>query len=154
MAGEKGADKAVAVLKAWMTTHLDTYLRAVETAQSLTVDSLGEPDEYVAGLRDDDNRTSVIVFVESSKDGDDVDLQYHNCTVAYRFSSDADIDGGSLKARRITTALCDTVNSDQTLGGDVVSAIVTDRDHAHGKTIDSITRHAVAIGVAITTWDA
>jgi hypothetical protein len=153
MAGEKGSDKAVAVIKAWMAAHLDTYLRAVETAQSLTADSLGEPDEYIAGLRDDDNRTSLIVFLVSSKDGDDTKLQYHDCTIAYRFSSDADIDAGSLKARRITTALCDTVNSDPTLAGAVVSAVVTERDHAHGKTINSITRHAVAIGVAVTTWD-
>jgi hypothetical protein len=150
MAGEKYAEKAVDALADWFTAQLQTYITAIETAQSLTTGTVPAPDEYVRGKYDDDNRNLLMVFCE---DGSTVDVNNgiyeYDCTVAWAFSSDADLSAAQLRARRCLTALIDTLRADRRLGGVVAQAIEADQSLFHTKSADATTRHAVAIGVNV-----
>ena len=66
MAGERFIQKAVLKLSAYINSNLPTQLRAVETAQSLTTDSLTDPIAVVQYRAPFDNRSPLVeVFDES-----------------------------------------------------------------------------------------
>lgn len=155
MAGEKYGDRAVAYLLDFIENNLATQLRAVETAQSLTSNSLTDPIDYKPAWTPLDAAGPIVqVF---SSDGGPVDhrnaVYEYDCTVALVFASDADIEAAQLKARRYMTALIDVVASDRTLGGKVVEALDEDQSFFHDKPGNAQTLNAIALGVSVTVHE-
>ena len=156
MAGEKYEDKAIANLLGWFENNLQTYLTAVETAQSLTAGTLAPPVDYVPGdLGDDPRSPLLLVFCTGSEEYENTrSLHRNSCVARLRFTSDADIEAGKLLARRYKTALLDTVYADRTLGGSVVHAIIIEETTDGVAMSDAETSHAIDIGVEVVTHDA
>lgn len=153
MAGEQYADKAIAGLYAYLSANLPTYIAAVETAQGLAVGALGRP-EYLDAEHEDDNREIVLVYSESSNEFEgELKLATHNCVAAWHFHSDADLDAGKLKGRRIMTAMKNVIDADPTLGASVTSAIVATSLYDFETDTSNATRHAVAMDVRVVTYD-
>lgn len=154
MAGEKYGDKAIASLLSFFSGGFPAALAAVETAQGLAAGYLPRPDEYVDSRRADDADVKMLIYIESTTDIEGgVGMLQHDCTVAYHFSSDADIDNGEPILRKVFTAVKDLIDSDNNLGGGVTSAILSDGDYAAARTTTNATRHAVAVGVRVVTDD-
>ena len=155
MAGEKYADKAVAKLAAYLAAQYPAQLRIVETAQSLTTNSLTDPVAYVQADLPDDGRSPLMEIWEES--GDPIDrrntLDAYDLTVAVTYAGDADIAAGRLRMRRYMTALIDCLRADPTLSSTVQLAFDKDRsfDVARGK--DSATKHVCALGVEVHVHD-
>lgn len=153
MAGEKYGDKAIANLLSYYETNLPTYLRAVETAQSLCASSLADPVDYIPAYVPDDTRSPLFqVFTLSGESLDPRNQLYlYDCVINVGYSSDADIEAGQLFMRRYMTALIDTLVADRTLGGNVVEAVETEQNYAAEKS-GGQTRYAISLGVQVTTF--
>jgi len=151
MAGEKYVDKAVAKLASFINTNLPTQLRAVESAQSLTADSLSDPVAVLKYRAPFDNRSVLVeVFDEGWLFLDHLNkLLSVNCTVAVTYLSDADLESGETFMRRYVTALLDCIFSDPTLGSTVVTALPTDGSSAIARGDNATTRHVYTQGVDV-----
>jgi len=154
MAGEKYGDKAVAKLLAWVQAQLPAQLRLVETAQSLTTNSLTDPVDYVAAKVPEDYRSPLIQIY--CDDGDSTDpmnsLYRYRCTVHLGYCNDADPVGGQLFMRRYMTAMLDTIRTDRTFSGTVVMAIEGSQSFGSRKA-NSTTVYENDLAVEITTRD-
>ena len=151
MAGEKYGDRAVAVLVAYVAANLQTYLTAVETAQSLTAGSMTPPAAYVASLITNDPRTPVVMVDCDGGITEDwgENLHVYDCMAILAFSGDADVSAGEAKARRYMTAMLDCIRADATLGATAEYAECTSQDFDAQVGGDSMTRHAVGLGVMV-----
>ena len=151
MAGERYAQRAIKALRDHYVANLETELRAVETEQSLTANSLTDPVVYVEGYLPNDTRSPIIqVFcMRGTPDDWKNGLYIYNCSVVLGFVHDADIEAGQLQARRYLTALLETLRVDRTLGGVVTIAIDTDQTLFADKPSDAETLHYVALEIDV-----
>lgn len=151
MAGERYVQKAVLKLSAYINSNLPAQLRAVETAQSLTTDSLTDPIAVVQYRAPFDNRSPLVeVFDESWEFIDHINkLVSVDCTIALSYVGDASIENGEIFMRRYITALLDTLMGDTTLGSTVVAAIPTDGSSAITRGDNATTRHVYTQGVDV-----
>lgn len=119
MSGERYADRATTLLKAYLQTNLPTYLRAVETAQSLDENTLVNPVAYLDYLSPDDYRSpEVQVWFEDDEPEDhDNNIEVHTGNIALLYAGDANLQAGQLAMRRYATALKDLIKDNPTLGG-------------------------------------
>tara|TARA_Y100000310_G_C20227408_1_gene598617 strand:- start:26 stop:502 length:477 start_codon:yes stop_codon:yes gene_type:complete len=154
MAGEKYIDLAVVKLAAFLNTNLATKLRAVETAQSLTTDSLTDPVGVLTHRAPFDNRSPLIEVFDEGWSYIDLKnkLLSIDCTVAVTYIGDANISGGETFMRRYMTAVLDTIMSDPTLGATVVKAVPTDGSSAVSRGDHSMTRHIFTQGVDVHVY--
>lgn len=155
MSGEKFGNKAVGALLDYFESNFTTQLRAVETAESLTANTLTDPVDYIPARLPKDNMVPIVlVYCNSSSELEkEPNLMRHDCEIALHFVGDADVETGQLRERQYETAMLQTLNADRTLGGNVVQAVLQDIDTDASKTADAQTRHAVAMGVEVITWD-
>ena len=151
MAGEKYIDKAVLKLATFINTNLPAKLREVETAQSLTTDSLTDPVAVVQHRAPFDNRSPLIeVFDEGWDFIDHINkLISVDCTIALSYVGDASVQNGEIFMRRYMTAVLDTLMADTTLGSTVVAAIPTDGSSAVTRGDNATTRHVFTQGVDV-----
>lgn len=151
MSGEKYGDRAVAKLLAYCSAQLQTYLTAVETAQSLTAGSLTVPVAFIGSLIANDPRTPVLMV--DCTDGSAEDwgngLHSYGCAIVLKFAGDADVAAGETKARRYMTALIDMIRANATLGGTVDLAWGGEQQFDAEKEGDAMTMHAVALEVSV-----
>ncbi|MAH45399.1 hypothetical protein CMI37_06195 [Candidatus Pacearchaeota archaeon] len=155
MAGEKYIDLAVVKLASYINTNLPTYLRVVESAQSMTADSLTDPLEVIQYRAPFDNRSPLVeVFDEGWRFLDHINkLVSVDCTVAISYLSDANLAGGEQFMRRYATALLDTILADTTLGATVVAAIPTDGSSAVARGDNAMTRHIFTQGFDVHVFE-
>jgi hypothetical protein len=151
MAGERYAERAVEALSAYLEAHLPSYLRSVEEAQALALDSLADPVAYLRGEVHNDNRSPLVeVWTEGGDASDQPErLWYYDATAVLSFSGDADVIGGQLRARRYLTAIAECLHADRTLDGAVESCIESKHDLAYARNDNSETRHAIAVTVEV-----
>jgi len=159
MAGEQFADLAITSLLSYYESNFATQLRAVETAQSLAVNSLDNPYNYVPGKASEDPQPLLLqVFVDGSGDtlpeatGTDKIVTYP-CTLHLEYVGDADIEAGQLRMRRYMTALVNTLYGSRTLGGKVVSAIDAGQVFYAEKMGSAQTRHSIELQVDVTVHE-
>jgi hypothetical protein len=153
MAGEQGVDKAIAGLKAYLVANLPTYLSSYESDLSLDDGDLGRP-VYLDAKREDDNREILQIYSEGTEEFEgDLKLKTHDCTVAWHFHTDADLDAGALKGRRIEVAMQNAIDADPTLGLAVTSAIVSGSDPFAPTDTENVTRRASVLAVRVVTYD-
>ena len=151
MAGERYGDLAAAALRSYCQSNLQTYLTAVETAQSLDAGSMAPPVAYLGSLMSEDGRSPLAMVdcvggdAESWSDG----LHAYDCRVVLVFNSDADLDAGATKARRYLTALVDMIRNGDTLGGTVALAWGGAQDFDAIQEDDAPTRFGVALTVMV-----
>ena len=154
MAGEKHIDLAVVSLRDFINTNIATYLRAVETAQSMTTDDLTDPVEVISHRAPFDNRSPLVeVFDEGwSFVNARQRLIAVDCTVAVSYISDANLSGAEQFMRRYVTAVIDTIRSDSTLSSKVIAAIPTDGSSAMARGDTSTTRYLYTQGVEVHVY--
>ena len=155
MAGEQYTDLAVLKLAEYVDANLPAKLRAVETAQGLTADSLTDPVEVIKHRVPFDNRSPLVEVYDDGWDFVDQNnrLLAVDCTVTVSFMGDADIGAGEAFMRRYMTALINTLTADPTLGGSVVSAILTDGSPAISRGDSAATRYVYAQGVEVHVYE-
>jgi hypothetical protein len=121
MAGERFVDLAVVKLAAYVRANLPAKLRAVETAQGLTTNSLIDPVEYVEANVPTDTRNPLVEVFDTLAQVEDAhaDKWMVACTVALSFTGDADLVANERTMRRYATALKDCIRASRTLGGTV-----------------------------------
>jgi len=151
MAGEKYGDRAVTSLLAYCGSGLQTYLTAIETAQSLATGAMTAPVAYLGSLMAEDGRSPLLMVEciggdpESWSDG----LHAYECRVVLVFNSDADLVEGAAKARRYLTALVDMIRADATLGGTVELAWGGAQDFDAIQEDNAPTRFGVSLSVLV-----
>ena len=153
---ERFIDKAVEQTATYLTDNLPAKLRAVETELGLTADSLTDPVAVVSHRVPFDNRSPLLeVFEEGwSWTAQANRMMAVDLTVAISDVSDADIGAGEVFMRRYITALIDTFHADQTLGGTVTAAILTDGSSAVARGDSSASRFVYTQGVEVRVNDA
>lgn len=150
MSGEKYANRAVEKLRAHSAANLQTYLTAVETAQSLTAGSMIAPVAYLGSLLASDGRSPLLMVdcadgdAESWGDG----LFSYGCLIVLAFNGGADPYEGEDQARRYMTALLDMIRASPTLGATVEYAEGGTQQFDAEKDGDA-TRHAIALEVMV-----
>ena len=151
MAGERCIDKAVVKLAAYLSANLPGKLRAVETEQSMTVNSLTDPVEVLDHRAPFDNRSPLVECFDESWDFVDQNnkLVSVDCTIALSYLGDANLANGERFMRRYSTALIDCLLDDPTLGGEVVGALLMDGSSAASRGDSSLTRFIYTQGVDI-----
>jgi len=151
LANEQFIDRAITNLASYISSNLATKLRAVETAQSLTTNSLTDPVAVVKARIPFDNRSPLVeVFDQSWSMLDHINkLQAVNCTVAISHICDANLENGEIFMRRYMTALINVLQTDSTLGGTVTTAILTDGSSAVSRGDTSTTRMIYTQGVSV-----
>ena len=151
MAGERYIDKAVVKLAAYLSANLPAKLRAVETAQSMSVNSLTDPVDVLDHRAPFDNRSPLVECFDEAWNF--VDLKNRmvsvDCTIALSYLGDANLANGERFMRRYATALIDCLLADTTLGGEVVAAIPTDGSSASARGDSSQTRFIYTQGVDV-----
>lgn len=155
MAGEKYADRAVATLATFVEANLPTQLRAVETAQSLTTNSLTDPVAYVKADTPNDGRwPRVLIFAEGGEPvNHQNDIDEYDITLALEFMSDSDMDAAEIQMLRYMTAMIDTVRSDPRLNSTGIVAIDRDRSFHQQRGETTPTKHVAALGVEVRVHD-
>ena len=151
MAGERYIDKAVVKLAAYLSANLPAKLRAVETAQSMTANSLTDPVEVLDHRAPYDNRSPLVECFDESWDFVDLPnkMVSVDCTIALSYLGDANLANGEKFMRRYSTALIECLLADATLGGEVVAAIPTDGSSASARGDSSQTRFIYTQGVDV-----
>lgn len=154
MAGEKHIDLAVVSLRDFLNSNIATYLRAVETAQSMTTDDLTDPVGVISHRAPFDNRSPLVeVFDEGwSFVNARQRLIAVDCTIAVSYISDANLSGAEQFMRRYVTAVIDTIRSDSTLSSKVIAAIPTDGSSAMARGDTSTTRYIYTQGVEVHVY--
>jgi hypothetical protein len=149
------AEKAVSGLAAYVRTNLPTYLRAVETEQELDEDTLPDPEAVIECRAPSDNRSPIVEVYAEVGEAIDERLRKHSydCTLAWAFIGDADLEAGERTMMRCYTAMRRCLEADTTLGGTVSVAIPGRVEFEASRTSDAATRHEFALGVEIHTDD-
>lgn len=144
---------AVSSLATYLAAHLPAALRAVETADSLTVSSIPDPVAYVQAEVPADTRSPLVMVFDVASIPEQAGHRNHlaevDCTIGVLYSSDADLEGAELLMRRYVRALRDVLDLDPHLGGTVAAAWWTDENRNPPMTYDSATRHGRALGVTV-----
>lgn len=153
MAGEKYADKAVVALAAYVRANLPAQLRAVETAQSLTTNSLEDPVEVVERRAPADNRSVLVEVFDQGGEWADYRSRIWatDCTIAIGYTGDADAEAGDEYMRRYASAVISLLAGNETLGSTVIEAVLTDYGDASGHIDASAIRHTRTFGVLVHT---
>jgi len=156
MAGEKYIDKAVARLLAYYESNFQTYLTAVETAQSLATGAMTAPKDYVPALLPEDTRSPLLqVFATGAKPEDGrCGLYWVDCTVYLGYVGDANVEAGQQKMRRYMTAMVDTLRADYTLGSTVQEAVDGEQSLDAFKPGDAQTRYAIVLDVEVLIYES
>jgi len=154
VAGEKHIDLAVTSLRNYLNSNLATYLRAVESAQSLSTNALTDPVEVLSHRAPFDNRSPLVeVFDEGwSFINERQRLIVVDCTVSVCFISDANLSNAEQFMRRYITAVIDTIRVDSTLSSKVIAAIPTDGSSAMARGDTSTTRYIYTQGVEVHVY--
>ena len=155
MSGEQHIDKAVTKLRSYINANIATKLRAVETAQSLTTNSLTDPVEVLDHRAPFDNRSPLIeVFEESWRFVDQRQgLGSVDATIAVKYITDADISAAENFMRRYMSAVIETIRADSTLGNTVVDCLLTDGSSAVGRGDTSTTLLVSTQGVDVHVFE-
>jgi len=154
MAGEQYGDRAVAELLSYYETNLQTYLTAVETAQSLSTGAMTPPLDYLPGRMPDDLRSPLLqVYCDGGAAADHRNaLHSYNCGVLVTYASDADIEAGQLFMRRYMTALVACLAADRTLGDNVVQAIDGEQNF-FSESGDGTTSHSIDLSIEVMVFE-
>lgn len=152
----KRARQAVSSLVAVLDADLGAALRAIETADSITANSLGSPVDVLPAYVPHDNRSLLVqVFAEAGENLSDFPghsgISSTDCTITIQYNSTTDVESSEAFMWRWTDAICDVISADPTLGGNVVGARWTDFDRTFSIIDESTTRHIRAIGVEVHT---
>ena len=155
MSGEQHIDKAVTKLRSYINANIATKLRAVETAQSLTTNSLTDPVAVLDHRAPFDNRSPLIeVFEESWRFVDQRQgLVSVDATIAVKYITDADISAAENFMRRYMSAVIETIRADSTLGNTVVDCLLTDGSSAVGRGDTSTTLLVSTQGVDVHVFE-
>ena len=155
MAGEQHIDKAVTKLKSYLTSNIAAKLRAVESAQSLTTNSLTDPVAVLDHRAPFDNRSPLIeVFEESWRFVDQRQgLVSVDATIAVKYITDADISAAENFMRRYMSAVIEVIRGDSTLGNTVVDCLLTDGSSAVGRGDTSTTLLVSTQGVDVHVFE-
>lgn len=154
--GARYVNKAVTQAAAYLAANLPGKLRAVETELGLDADSLTDPVEVVSNRVPFDNRSPLLeVFEEGWTWTDQANRMLSvDLTIALSYVSDSDLGAGEQFMRRYITALIDTIHADQTLGGTVTAAILTDGSSAVARGDSSASRFVYTQGLEVRVNDA
>ena len=155
MAGEQHIDKAVTKLKAHIASGIAAQLRAVESAQSLSTNSLTDPVAVLDHRAPFDNRSPLIeVFEESWRFIDQRQgLVSVDATIAVKYVTDADLSSAETFMRRYMSAVIETIRDDPTLGSTVVECLLTDGSSAVGRGDTSTTLLVSTQGVDVHVFE-
>jgi len=153
MAGEKYIELGHLSMFNFFESNFETYLTAVEVAQSLATGTMAAPVDYIPRQAPEDNRNPLVMVYET-----DFDLLRNESQRAGRWvvgvdtliqwESDADLDEAKRTTQRYLTAIVDTIRSDATLGSAVVQATFAGYDIAPQTIDDAVTKHMLAVA-----WD-
>jgi hypothetical protein len=151
MAGEKYTQRAVAKLAGYIRSNLPTYLRAVETDQSLTASSITDPVEVLEADAPHDSRSPLIQVYADRWSYEDYQykLVLVSCTVAVGITGDADTDTLTTFVDRYITALLDCLIASSTLGSTVLVATLGDSERATARGDESISRQVFVQDVEV-----
>lgn len=151
-------DRAIESLYAQLVAQFETELRTIETEDSLTANSIPDPEQY-SKSRVPNWNASPLVQVYDAQWGDESSRSgIYNTTAAIilGYRSDADLDAGEKIMRQYITAAIRVIDRDPTLGGTVSQATAlagdsgyTEGDNSAGRmmrlvTVDIITHTPVA----------
>jgi hypothetical protein len=126
MSGESFVELAIDALHSVVSLGFTAQLRAVETAQSLTPNSLPDPVAYVPARVEWDNRVPIIGVYD---DGFSMIHQRESyvsvdATIAIAVNSPTDIISGAVTLRRYVTALIRLIESNKTLANRVSACLI------------------------------
>ncbi len=144
MAGERYMQKAVVSLQAFLVTNLGGKLDTVESEQSLTSGSMVDPS-VIGAFVPDDNRSALLEVFPLNGEAVEERQRLYACNVgtALSWSSDADLEAGTLQIMRYHTALLKTVQADYSLGAAVNACIPGRFDYAAERGSSALTRFTV-----------
>ncbi len=160
MSGEKYADRAVAALLAYVEAGLPTALRAVETAQSLTTNTITNPVDYVPARVPADTRSPLVeIWAKSGGRLPEDECGRNNifgydCTIRLACNSDANTETGPKRIRQYMTALLDLIDADNTLSAAtrIVHTIDTVQNF-EAEQLDASMRYALELGVDVIVFE-
>ena len=155
MAGEQHIDKAVTKLRSYINSNIAASLRAVESAQSLSTNSLTDPVAVLDHRAPFDNRSPLIeVFEEGWRFVDQRQgLVSVDATIAVKYVTDANISAAETFMRRYMSAIIETIRGDSTLGHTVVDCMLTDGSSAVGRGDTSTTLLVATQGVDVHVFE-
>lgn len=153
------ARDAVTALAGVMSSDLSAALRAVETADGIDANSLGDAAAVVQAKYINDNRSLLVqVFAESVENVDDVragsagGISSTECKIVFSYNSvDADQSLPEVFCWRWSDAICDVITADPTLDGNVVGARWLSIERTFEFVDESTTRHVRTITVEVKT---
>lgn len=153
MAGERYADKAVALLLAHLESHLPTEIAAVESEKSAT---MVDPVDYVPADVPGDNRSPMCEVYETGWEWIDQrnSILAVDCMVAISFVSDCDVEAGALKLRQYETALLNTIRDNPTLTATVAQCALGAGTTAADRGDAALTRFTLEQPVEVTIHDS
>lgn len=147
------AKKALDALHAQVSSDIAAALRAVETDESITADSLTDPVEVVKASVPNDNRSPLIqIYWDTMVTVDQRNGMYDvDCVVEWTWQGGSDLAANELFAQRYLDAIYRSILDDQTLGGLVPQAIVEDTQALTFGGDESATRqgHTTTVTVSV-----
>lgn len=151
MAGERYTQAAKTALLNQVTANLASELRNVETAQGLGASSIPDPSRFTSSRSKADNSPRLVrVFAEGGEFIDQRNgLFAADCSVMFSYSSDADLEAAETLLEQYLDAIARVIEADETLGGNVVTSILTDTAMGVFDDDRSATKHVVMQGVEV-----
>jgi hypothetical protein len=155
MAGERYTDKAVKSIAEYLAATIPAQLDTIETEQGLTAGSMEDPVAYVTARVPRDNRSPLVEVFEVAWDfvNQRERLMAVDCSIAFSFACDADLEAGYAKLRRYETAILKVLEASPSLSSRVVAALPTDGAAGTTRGDDSSTRLVFVQGVLVHVHD-
>lgn len=151
MAGERYIDRAVSSLAAYLAATVPAALRAIETEQGLSANTLRNPVAYTTARVPNDLRTPLVKVYDEG--GEFVSQRNRllsvDCSIEVSLTGDANSETLEANMRRYATAIIDAVTASPTLAGRVEMALLQDYGAGVTRGDQSSTRIVFVQGVTI-----
>jgi hypothetical protein len=157
MANEQFMERAVEAVAAYFEAQLPTHLRAVETARTLSAQTLADPVAYLRSDVAQDLRSPLVQVWSEDGEAEDTlaSVWSYRVSVALTFTGDVDIIGGAVKARQYLSALQRTAKAARmsNLSG-AVNGVIERRHSTVPIAGSNSTQHIAAVELDVTVYES